>query len=49
MNYYILISSTKEDKINSYIINFISKTIENIIEKKIIPKQLSPEKAFEWK
>ncbi|MGY9060424.1 MAG: HAD-IB family phosphatase, partial [Candidatus Puniceispirillales bacterium] len=49
MDYYILISSTKEDKINSYIINFISKTIENIIDKEIIPKQLSPQKAFEWK
>ena len=49
MNYYILISSTKEDKINSNIINFISKTIENIIDKKIIPKQLSPQRAFEWK
>lgn len=49
MDYYILISSTKEDKINSNIINFISKTIENIIDKKIIPKQLSPQRAFEWK
>jgi len=49
MNYYILISSTKEDKINSNIIDFISKTIENIIDKKIIPKQLSPQRAFEWK
>ena len=49
MDYYILISSTKEDKINSNVINFISKTIENIIDKKIIPKQLSPQRAFEWK
>ena len=49
MDYYILISSTKEDKINSNIINFISKTIENIIDKKIMPKQLSPQRAFEWK
>ena len=49
MDYYILISSTKEDKINSNIINFISKTIENILDKKIIPKQLSPQRAFEWK
>ena len=49
MNYYILISSTKEYKINSYIINFISKIIESITDKKIIPKQLSPQRAFEWK
>ena len=49
MDYYILISSTKEYKINPNIINFISKIIENITDKKIIPKQLSPQRAFEWK
>lgn len=49
MDYYILISSTKEYKINQNIINFISKIIENITDKKIIPKQLSPQRAFEWK
>ena len=49
MDHYILISSTKEYKINPNIINFISKIIENITDKKIIPKQLSPQRAFEWK
>ena len=49
MDYYILISSTKEYQINPNIINVISKIIENITEKKIIPKQLSPQRAFEWK
>ena len=49
MDHYILISSTKEYKINLKIINFISSTIENIIGRKINPKELSPQKAFEWK
>ena len=49
MDHYILISSTKEYKINLKIINFISNTIENIIGIKINPKELSPQKAFEWK
>jgi phosphoserine phosphatase len=49
MDYYILISSTKEYKINPNIINFISKIIEHITDRKIIPKQLSPQRAFEWK
>ena len=31
------------------IIDFISSTIENIIGRKINPKELSPQKAFEWK
>ena len=49
MDHYILISSTKEYKINLKIIDFISNTIENIIGRKINPKELSPQKAFEWK
>ena len=48
MNNYILISNTKENKINVNIINFISNLIENIIGRRIIPKELSPNKAFEW-
>ena len=49
MDYYILISSTKEYKINLGIIDFISKTIKSVTGKNIIPKQLSPQRAFEWK
>jgi len=49
MDHYILISSTKEYKINLKIIDFISNTIENTIGRKINPKELSPQKAFEWK
>ena len=49
MDHYILISSTKEQKINLSIIDFISNRIQNILGTKVIPKELSPQKAFEWK
>ena len=49
MNYYILISSTKEEKINQNIINFISNEIQNSTCQNLIPKELSPQTAFEWK
>ena len=46
MDHYILISSTKEYKINLKIINFISNTIENIIGRNIPSKRIKPSKGF---
>ena len=47
MDYHILISSTKK-KINLSIIDFISTKVEYFTGNKAIPKELSPQKAYEW-
>jgi phosphoserine phosphatase len=48
MNHYILISNTKEYKINTDLINFISHQIEIFTGTNNSLKELSSNKAFEW-
>ena len=48
MEYYILITDTKECKINNYILDSISKNIEIRTGKKLPCKELSYRKAYEW-
>ena len=48
MKYYILITDTKEYKINNFILDSVSKYLEINTGKKIPFKELSPKKAYEW-
>ncbi len=49
MYHYILISNTKEHKINDVLVRLVSKELETLIGIKVIPKELCPNQAFEWK
>ena len=48
MKFYILITDTKECKINNFILDSISKYIEASTGKKILLRELSSNKAYEW-
>ena len=48
MKHYILITDTKECKINNFILNSVSKHLENETGEKIPFKELSSKKAYEW-
>ena len=48
MKYYILISDTKECKINNFILDSVSKYLEINTGKKIPFRELSSKKAYEW-
>ncbi len=48
MKHYLLISDTKEYKINNFILDSISKYIETNTGKKLPFKELSSNKAYEW-
>jgi len=48
MEFYILITDTKECKINNFILDTISGYIEASTGKKILLRELSSNKAYEW-
>ena len=48
MKDYLLISNTKENKINEFYLNLVSSHIENSTFGKIYYRELSPRKAYEW-
>ena len=48
MKDYLLISNTKENKINEFYLNLVSSHIENSTFEKIYYRELSPRKAYEW-
>ena len=48
MKDYLLISNTKENKINEFFLKLVSSHIENSTFGKINYKELSPRKAYEW-
>ena len=48
MEFYILITDTKEYKINNFILDSISGYIEASTGKKILLRELSSNKAYEW-
>ena len=48
MKDYLLISNTKENKINEFYLNLVSSHIENSTFEKIFYRELSPRKAYEW-
>jgi len=48
MKHYILITDTKECKINNFILDTVSKHLEISTGKKIPLKELSSKKAYEW-
>ena len=48
MKDYLLISNTKEDKIDEFYLNLVSSHIENSTFGKIYYRELSPRKAYEW-
>ena len=48
MEFYILITDTKECKINNFILDSISGYIKASTGKKIIIRELSSSKAYEW-
>ena len=49
MYYYILISNTKEYKINDDLVRLISNKVETLIGSKVVSKELCPNQAFEWR
>ena len=48
MKDYLLISNTKENKINEFYLKLVSSHIENSTFEKIYYRELSPRKAYEW-
>ena len=48
MRHYILITDTKESKINNFILDSVSKHLEVNTGKKIPFRELSTKKAYEW-
>ena len=48
MKDYLLISNTKDNKINEFYLNLVSTHIENSTFGKIYYRELSPRKAYEW-
>ena len=48
MKHYILITDTKESKINNFILDSVSKHLEVNTGKKIPFRELSTKKAYEW-
>ena len=48
MKDYLLISNTKENKINEFCLKLVSSYIENSTFGKIYYRELSPRKAYEW-
>ena len=48
MKDYLLISNTKENKINDFYLNLVSSHIEKSTIEKISFRELSPRKAYEW-
>ena len=48
MKDYLLISNTKENKISDFYLDFVSSHIEKSTNKKILYRELSYRKAYEW-
>ena len=48
MKDYLLISNTKENKINDFYLNLVSSYIEKSTIEKVSYRELSPRKAYEW-
>ena len=48
MKHYLLISNTKENKINEFYLKLVSSYIEKSTFAKICYRELSPRKAYEW-
>lgn len=48
MKDYLLISNTKENKINDFYLNLVSTHIEKSTIEKVSYRELSPRKAYEW-
>ena len=48
MKDYLLISNTKENKINDFYLNLVSSHIEKSTIEKVSYRELSPRKAYEW-
>ena len=48
MKDYLLISNTKENKINDFYLNLVSSHVEKSTIKKVSFRELSPRKAYEW-
>ena len=48
MKNYLLISNTKDNKINDFYLNLMSSRIEKFTNEKVVFKELSPRKAYEW-
>ncbi len=48
MKDYLLISNTKENKIDEFYLNLVSSYVEKSTSTKIRYKELSPRKAYEW-
>ena len=48
MKDYLLISNTKENKINDFYLDLVASHIEKSTIEKISFRELSPKKAYEW-
>ena len=48
MNDYLLISNTKENKINDFYLDLVSSQIKKSINEKVLCRELSSRKAYEW-
>ena len=48
MKDYLLISNTKENKINNFLVNLVSSHIEKSTNEKVSRRELSTRKAYEW-
>ena len=48
MKDYLLISNTKENKINDFYLNLVSSHVEKSTIEKVSFRELSPRKAYEW-
>ena len=48
MKNYLLISNTKDNKINDFYLNLMSSRIEKFSNEKVLFKELSSRKAYEW-
>ena len=48
MKNYLLISNTKDNKINDFYLNLMSSRIDKFTNEKVLFKELSPRKAYEW-
>ena len=48
MNDYLLISNTKENKINDFYLDLVSSQIKKSTNEKVLCKELSSRKAYEW-
>ena len=48
MKDYLLISNTKDNKINDFYLNLVSSRIKKFTIEKVLCRELSPRKAYEW-